>query len=86
MNDLVEGSKILLDTDLKIILLDHQNNFAGTLMNDAKVLIFQQVWAFYIIILIVQQNYFFDLYSAKILDLSTKPFSSWMNLLQITYL
>jgi len=24
-------SKILLDTDLKIILLDHQNNFVGTL-------------------------------------------------------
>jgi len=23
----VEGSKILLDTDLKINLLDHQNNF-----------------------------------------------------------
>jgi len=29
--------------------------------------------AFYIIILIVQ-NYFSDLYPAKILDLSTKPF------------
>jgi len=26
------------------------------------------VWAFYIIILIVQQNYFSDLYPAKILD------------------
>jgi len=25
------GSKILLDTDLKIILLDHQNNFVETL-------------------------------------------------------
>jgi len=25
-----KGSKILLDTDLKIILLDHQNNFVGT--------------------------------------------------------
>jgi len=31
------------------------------------------VWAFYIIILIVQ-NYFCDLYPAKILDLSGKPF------------
>jgi len=30
-NDFAEGSKILLDTDLKIILLDHQNNFIGTL-------------------------------------------------------
>jgi len=30
-------SKILLDTDLKIILLDHRNNFIGTLkiMNNA---------------------------------------------------
>jgi len=34
-NDFAEGSKILLD--LKIILLDHQNNFVGTLkvMNNA---------------------------------------------------
>jgi len=30
-NDFAEGSKILLDTDLKIILLDHQNNFIGIL-------------------------------------------------------
>jgi len=30
-NDFDERSKILLDTDLKIILLDHQNNFVGTL-------------------------------------------------------
>jgi len=30
-NDFAEGSKILLDTDLKIILLDHQNNFIGAL-------------------------------------------------------
>jgi len=28
-NNFVEGSKIWLDTDLKIILLDHQNNFVG---------------------------------------------------------
>jgi len=26
-NDFAEGPKILLNTDLKIILLDHQNNF-----------------------------------------------------------
>jgi len=32
------------------------------------------VWTFYIIILIVQQNYFSDLYSAKILNLSARPF------------
>jgi len=30
-NDFAEESKILLDIDLKIILLDHQNNFVGTL-------------------------------------------------------
>jgi len=30
-NDFAKRSKILLDTDLKIILLDHQNNFVGTL-------------------------------------------------------
>jgi len=30
-NDFAKGSKILLNTDLKIILLDHQNNFVGTL-------------------------------------------------------
>jgi len=29
--DFAEGSKILLDIDLKIILLGHQNNFVGTL-------------------------------------------------------
>jgi len=30
-NNFAEGSKILLDTDLKIILLNHQNNFVETL-------------------------------------------------------
>jgi len=30
-NNFVEESKILLNTDLKIILLDHQNNFVETL-------------------------------------------------------
>jgi len=30
-NDFAEGSKILLNTDLKIILLDHQNNFIEAL-------------------------------------------------------
>jgi len=28
-NDFAEESKILLDTDLKVILLDQQNNFVG---------------------------------------------------------
>jgi len=42
-NNFVKGFKILLDTDLKIILLDHQNNFVGVLKimsNIAKILIF----------------------------------------------
>jgi len=42
-NDFAEGSKILVDTDPKIILLNHQNNFVGTLKSNAmlqKVLIF----------------------------------------------
>jgi len=30
-NDFAEGSKILLGTDLKIILLNHQNNFVEIL-------------------------------------------------------
>jgi len=30
-NDFAEGAKILLDTDLKIILLDHQDNFVEIL-------------------------------------------------------
>jgi len=36
-NDFAEGFKILLDTDLKIILLNHQNNFVEILkiMNNA---------------------------------------------------
>jgi len=36
-NDFAEGSKILLDLDLKIILLDHQNSLVGILkiMNNA---------------------------------------------------
>jgi len=39
-----------------------------------KILIFLLVWAFHIIMLIGQQNYFSDLYPAKILDLSANPF------------
>jgi len=86
-NDFVEEFKILLDADLKINLLDHQNNFAGTLkiMNNAaknflttslSVLYnyFDSKLIQYLIILI--QNYFSNLYPAKILDLSVKLFFS----------
>jgi len=76
-NDFAERSKIL-DTDQKIILLDHQNNFVGTLTvmsNAAKNFdILATSLSFNIIILIVQQNYFFYLYPAKTLDLSAKSF------------
>jgi len=52
----------LLDTDLKIILLGYQNNFVGILkiMSNAKNFDILRVEAFYIIILIGQQNYFSD--------------------------
>jgi len=58
-----EGSKILQDTDQKIILLDHQNNFVGTLkiISNAAKNFDILATALYIIILIVQQNYFLDL-------------------------
>jgi len=68
-----EESKILLDTDLKIILLNHQNNFVETLkiMNNA-------VKNFDILAsLNVLHNYFdssIKLLTAKILDLLAKPF------------
>jgi len=42
-NDFAERSKILLNTDLKIILLNHRNNFVGIkkiMSNAAKILIF----------------------------------------------
>jgi len=54
--------------------------------NAAKMLIFQQlVWAFYIIILMVQQNYFSNQYPAKILDLSAKLFFPGTIYLQIIF-
>jgi len=40
--------------------------------NAAKNFDILTIWAFYLIILIVQQNYFSDLYLTKILDLSAK--------------
>jgi len=47
-------------------MLEHQNNFVGTLKimsNTAKNvdILAILVWAFFIIILIVQQNYFSDI-------------------------
>jgi len=70
-------SKILLDTDLKIILLDHQNNFLGTLKIRSNIAKNSDILATSLSILhkyFDQQNHFSDLYPAKILDLSIKPF------------
>jgi len=40
-NNFAEGSKILLDTDQKIILSNYQNNFVWNLKNnEQKILIF----------------------------------------------
>jgi len=76
--DIAKRFKILLDTDLKIILLAYQNNFVGTLkimINAAKNFDFSN-FSFSVL----HSNYFnslrkllFFLYS-KILDLSAKPF------------
>jgi len=58
--------KILLNTNLKIILLDYQNNLVGTLkiisnvINNFDILTISRTLN-YIIILIIQ-NYFSDLY------------------------
>jgi len=60
----------LLDTDQKIILLDHQNN-----KQCCKRFWYSSIFdSISTIIWIVQQNYFSDLYPAKILDLSAKLF------------
>jgi len=60
---------ILLDTDLKIILLGHQNNFVGTAKSFDIPATSSSVLHNYF----VQQNFSY-LYPAKILDLSAKPF------------
>jgi len=46
-------------------------------MSNAAKNILTTSLSFYVIILIIQQNYFSDLYPAKIVDLSAKPFFSW---------
>jgi len=85
-NDFAKGSKILLDVDLKIILLDHQNNFVkilktmGNATKNFDILVTSlSILHFILIIKIIcriQQNStkFFYLYPVKILDLSAKSF------------
>jgi len=61
--DFTEGSKILLDTDLKIIFLDRQNNFVETL----KIIsMLQKIWS-YSSNWFERSNYFDS--STKVLDL-----------------
>jgi len=73
-NDFAEGPKILLDTDLKIIL-DHQNNFVGilkisnTVKNFASLATNLSVLHHYF----DKSNLFSDLYPAN-MDFSVKPF------------
>jgi len=68
----------LLYTDLKIILLDHQNNFVG--MSDAVKNSSLSVLHNYF-----EQNYFSDLHPARILDLSAKLFFLCKHLILIIY-
>jgi len=82
-NDFVERSKILLNIDLEIILLDNQNNFAGTLKIMSNAV---KNFGILATSLSVLHNYFdsltkllFSPYSAKILDLLAKPFFSCLN-------
>jgi len=74
-NNFAEESKILLDTDLKIILLDNQNHFveiSKIISNATKNfdILATSLNILYNYFDEFQQNYFSDPYSAKILDLS----------------
>jgi len=58
-NNFAERSKISLDTDLKVILSERQNNFVEIkIMSSAAKNFDTLATSFYIIILMVQQNYF----------------------------
>ena len=62
--------KFQLNNDLKIIFLDYQNNYIrhSSMMSTCHILTLQQPF-FYIIILMVQQNYFqISIYRVKLLD------------------
>jgi len=76
-NGFAEVSKHL---DLKIILLDHQNNYIKSLSIDSNAAksfnILTSIRASYITILMIQTKLFLDLYLAKFLDTSAKSFFS----------
>jgi len=73
----------VLDTDLKIILLDHHNNFFREPERDDNAAISFKVPATSLRhlsvlhnynILVVQTELFSDLYLVELLDISVKPF------------
>ena len=75
----------MLDTDLKIILLDHHNNFFREPERDDNAAISFKVPATSLRhlsvlhnynILVVQTELFSDLYLAELLDISVKLFSA----------
>jgi len=70
-NDFAEASKILLDTDLKIICWTSKIILLEMMSNAAKNFDILAISLSVKIILIIQQNYSSDLYRAKILDLSS---------------
>jgi len=75
---ITEEFKILLHTDPKIILLDHQNNFVGTLKimnNAAKIFDILATSLSVLYNYFDSSNFFSDLYPAKILNLSAPFFS-----------
>jgi len=85
---LLKYLKIWLDAYLKIILLDHQNNYVGRSSWSLECYNFLQR---YLLRLSVPHNYFntsilfSDLYLAKFLDTSAKSFFLCMIFICITY-
>jgi len=78
-NDFVETFKNLTRyIDLKIILLDHQNNYIERLNADNKAAKGSSNQFERLTFIIFQTKLFSDLYVAKFLGISTKPFFSYM--------
>jgi len=76
----------LLDTDLKIIVLDYQNNFVGTLKimsNAAKNVVILSARLSVLHYFDSSTNYFFYLYPTKIL---AKPFFPCLSLFRVNYI
>jgi len=76
----------LLDIDVKIILLDRQNNFETLKIMSNAAKNFDILATSLSVLhnyLLVQQNHFSDLCPVKIVDLSAKPFTFSCNLIKI---